>query len=54
MLANKAKATNYHILFPLVCPNIPLNLSFSDVSGPATDSAGRYKYYVSLDISYQV
>jgi hypothetical protein len=28
MLANKAKATNYRILFPLLCTNIPLNLSF--------------------------
>jgi hypothetical protein len=48
ILANKPKVTNYRIQSPLVFSSHQLELVYSDVWGPALESVGRYKYYVSF------
>jgi hypothetical protein len=48
MLVNKQRVINYHIPSFQVCQNPPLELIFSDVWGPACESIGRNKYYVSF------
>jgi hypothetical protein len=48
ILANKPKVTNYRIQSPLVFLSHQLELVYSDIWGPALESIGRYKYYVSF------